>query len=80
MRTPIRRWQLRGLVLHRGIRQRTPDNRTASWGEPPVRYLPLVLRAHGKYQDTLAPLLPERLSRLSYRCQAALSSAWAGFR
>ena len=40
MRTPIRRWQFRGLVLHHrrhpATHSRRLVNRTARWGEPPV--------------------------------------------
>ena len=40
MRTPIRRWQLRGLVLHQrrhaSTHPRRLVNRTANWYEPPV--------------------------------------------
>ena len=44
MRIPIRRRQLRGLVLHHQRHQaehpRRLVNRTPSWGEPPVGVVP----------------------------------------
>ena len=70
MRTPIRRWQLRGLVLHHrrhpATHSRRLVNRTASWGEPPVNGIcRWCYERTANIKITLAPLLPERLSRVA---------------
>ena len=83
MRTPIRRRQLRGLVLHHRRRPaahpRRPVNRTARWGEPPV---------NGQLEDALVSLTvstptvwrrdstPTRYSTLSVRYVAVRPTKW----